>query len=139
MELILLKKVETLVRRIKIVYVATASREGVPHIAASEGLTFLGGDRIFFKAWFCLRTVENLLENPRLSLAVLDPQTQEGFQISGEMESIEKGAILNGFSPDQEQKWAGYPQAEHQLSIRMKKISHLTSGPHSDEFFSIKA
>lgn len=134
MEPRILKKVETLVRNVKVVYVATADKQGVPHIAVSEGLAFASRDRIVFKAWFCLKTVENLQENPKLSLAVLDPEIQEGYQLFGRMERIEKGAILNGFSPEQERRWTGYPQAEHQLSIRIKKISRLTSGPHSDEF-----
>jgi len=134
MEPRILKKVEALVRKVKVVYVATANKGGSPHIAASEGLAFVGGDQIFFRAWFCLKTVENLQENPKLSLGILDTETQEGYQLMGEMERIEKGAILNGFSPEQEKRWAGYPQAEHQLFIRIREISPLTSGPHSDEF-----
>ena len=130
----LLEKVKKLVEKVRTVYLASSNKEGAPHIAASDGMAFFDGDRVIFKAWFCLRTVQNLQENPKLSLAVLDSKTQEGYQLLGEVEQIEKGAILNGYVPEKEKEWGGYPQAEHQLLIRIRKISHLTSGAHSDEF-----
>lgn len=128
------QKVKNLVEKVKTVYVATANKEGLPHIAASEGMAFNDGDQVIFKAWFCLKTVENLRENPRISLGVLDPETGEGYQVFGKMERVETGAILDGFTPQMEKNWKGYPQIEHQLSIRIEKISHLTTGAHSDEF-----
>jgi uncharacterized protein len=128
------RKIKDLVEKVKTVYVATANKEGIPHIAASEGMTFTDGDRVVFRAWFCLKTIENLYENPRIALSVLDPVTREGYQLLGKMERIEKGAILNGFTPQMEKEWEGFPQVEHQLSIRIEKISHLTTGAHSDEF-----
>jgi hypothetical protein len=129
-----LKKVSALAEKVKTIYVATANGKGVPHIAVSKGATFLNEDEIVFGAWFCVKTVENLQENPLLSLAMIDPETHEGYQLLGEVNRIEKGAILDGYSPEMEKKWAGFPQAEHRLSIRIKEISLLTSGPHSDEF-----
>jgi len=129
-----LKKVKELVQKLGIVYLATADREGTPHIAASEGVTFTEEGKILFKAWFCLKTVENLAMNRKLSLAILNPKTQEGYQILGEIERIDRGAILDGYGSGREEKGAGYPQAEHQLLIRVQKLASLTSGPHSDEF-----
>ncbi len=129
----ILEKAKELAGIVKIVYVATAGRNGEPHIAASEGLAFLEGDRIIFKAWFCLKTIENLRENPKLSLAILDPKTKAGYQLLGVTERIENGAILDGYAPDSEEKWAGLPQAEHRLFIRVKEVLHLSAGPHSDE------
>ena len=129
-----LEKVRKLVQEVRVVYVATSDGEGVPHIAAAEGMTFVKEDQILFKAWFCLKTVENLGQNPRLSLAILHPETRQGYQVLGKIERIEEGAILDGYRPGEEKKWASYPQAEHQLSIRIEKVSSLTSGPHSDEF-----
>jgi uncharacterized protein len=134
MERELMEKIKKLVQKMGIVYVATADRKGTPHIAAAEGMTFSDEDQITFRAWFCLKTVENLEKNPKLSLAILNPKTKEGYQILGELERIDRGAILDGFGSEKEKKWAGYPQAELQLLIRIQKLSSLTSGPHSDEF-----
>ena len=130
----ILEKVKRLVRKSGIVFLATTDRKGTPHIAASEGMTFTEDGKALFKAWFCLKTIENLSENGKLSLAILNPKTKEGYQILGEIERIDRGAILDGYGPDNEEKWAGYPQAEHQLLIRVQKVASLTSGPHSDEF-----
>ncbi len=134
-----LEKVEKLVKRVGTVYIATADRTGTPHIAASEGMTFTQDGDILFKAWFCLKTVANLAKSKKLSLAVLDPKTQEGYQILGEIRRIDRGAMLDGYGPGREKEWAGYPQAEHQLLIDPKKISSLTSGPHSDQWIESPA
>ena len=134
MERGLLEKLKTLAEEVRVVYVATSDREGVPHIAAAEGMAFGNDDRILFRAWFCIKTVENLEKNPRLSLAIIHPGTREGYQVLGRVERIERGAMLDGYRPGEEKKWASYPQAEHQLSISIEMVSRLTSGPHSDEF-----
>ena len=135
----ILERFKKLVKKVGTVYIATADKAGTPHIAASEGLTFTEEGHLLFKAWFCLKTVANLEKNPKLSLAVLDPETQEGYQILGEIKRIETGAMLDGYGLDKERDWAGYPQAEHQLLIQPKKISSLTSGPHSDEWIESPA
>ena len=133
----ILEKIKQLVKKVGTVYIATADREGTPHIAASEGMTFTKEGQVVFKAWFCLKTVENLEKNRKLSLAILNPKTREGYQILGEIERIDRGAILDGYGSGNEKKWAGFPQAEHQLLIQVQKISSLTSGPHSDEFIQL--
>lgn len=134
MEPAVLERIKKLLQKVKIVYVSTANKKGVPHIAVEEGMVFLNKDQVFFRAWFCFKTLDNLRENPAISLAFLDPKTKQGYQLSGKMEKIEKGAILNGFAPAKEKGWADYPQAEHQLLIRIQEISLLAAGPHSDEF-----
>jgi hypothetical protein len=134
MEPSLVQEMRNLVDENRAVYVATANSEGVPHIAVEHGLTLLDEQHLVFRSWFCLRTIENLDQNPQLALAILDPVTQDGVQVLGEMERIERGATLNGFSLEGEKQWAGYPQSEHQLLIRITKIFRLSTGPHSDEF-----
>ncbi len=126
-----LKKI---VMEAEVVYVETADRDGFPHIAAAEGMAFLEENQILFRAWFCLKTLENLENNPRVSLAVLSPRTKQGYQILGKVEKMEEGAILDGYGPGEERRRAVYPQAERQLLIRIERLSSLTSGPHSDEF-----
>jgi uncharacterized protein len=119
--------------RIKLVYVATSNRDGLPHIAVSEGMIFVNDSHLFFKAWFCRKTIENLAENPKLSVVAFDAGSREGYQLLGQLERMEQGAVLNGFSPEMEKQWATYPQSEHQLLIRIDAVSLLTSGPHSDD------
>ena len=54
-------------------------------------MAFTDGDQVVFRAWFCLKTVENLYEHPRISLGVLDPVTGKGYQLMGRMERVEGG------------------------------------------------
>ncbi len=79
----ILEKVKQLVKKVGTVYIATADREGTPHIAASEGMTFTKEGRVVFKAWFCLKTVENLEKNRKLSLADSKPKNSRGLSDFG--------------------------------------------------------
>ena len=48
----MLEKVKRLVQEVKVVYVATSDKEGVPHLAAAEGMTFAKEGEIVFRLLF---------------------------------------------------------------------------------------
>ncbi len=55
MEPEILEEVTKLVQKAKIVYVSTANKEGIPHIAVEEGMVFLDRDRVLFEGLVLLR------------------------------------------------------------------------------------
>jgi len=50
----------------------------------------------------------------------------------GTVENAFPTEVLNGFAPENEVR-GSFPQAKHQLQIRVEKILWLVTGPHSDE------
>jgi hypothetical protein len=115
-----------------LVVVASADRLGVPHLATARGAAVSDDERIAFSDWFCFRTLENVAENPRVAVALLDLEGDRGVQLLGTVEQYVAKEFLDGYLPGEGKKGL-MPQARHELRIRVERILELTSGPHSDE------
>jgi hypothetical protein len=117
--------------RMKHVFVTTANSRGLPHLAAAGAIHMISEGRIAIEAWFCPGTVQNLQDNPMISVVVWDPEIDIGHQILGEVEKVEEIAMMNGFSPEIEAK-AQLPQSERRLIIRVDEVLAFSHAPHSD-------
>ncbi len=117
--------------RMKHIFVSTSNSRGLPHLAAAGTIRRVSEDHIAVEAWFCPGTVQNLHDNPMISVVAWDPETDIGHQLLGEVEKVEEIAIMNGFSPDIESK-TQLPQAERKLIIRVDKVLAFSHAPHSD-------
>jgi hypothetical protein len=117
--------------RMKHVFVATANSRGLPHLAAAGAIRLVSEGRIAVEAWFCQGTVQNLHDNPMISVVAWDPEIDIGHQLLGEVEKVEEIAIMNGFSPEIEAK-AQLPQSERKLIIRVDEVLAFSHAPHSD-------
>jgi predicted pyridoxine 5'-phosphate oxidase superfamily flavin-nucleotide-binding protein len=126
-------KIKSLMERSKLVYVGTSDRSGKVHLSVAEAMSVPDRGHIAFEEWFCKKTLENLRENPGITVGVVDPQTGKGYQLIGELEDVDVGAMMNGFSVNKEEEWRRYPQSAHRLYIRTDSILELNTGPHSDE------
>ena len=111
-------------------FVATSDLAGSPHLAAGRGVSLLDKNRLVFEAWFCVTTLKNLQENPRLAVAIADPETGKGYQFFGRLESQKDTAVLNGFLPDIEP--AGLPQVQWRLEVRVESVTVFSADAHSD-------
>jgi hypothetical protein len=98
-----IQKAVDLGRRMKNVFVATADSRGLPHLAFAGLIDIVSEDRVAIEAWFCPGTVQNVQDNPLISVVAWDPERDIGFQILGKVEKMEETAILNGFSAKLEQ------------------------------------
>ncbi len=114
-------------------YIATSDSDRCPHIAMEKGLKVIYDKHIGFNAWFCKKTVENLHNNPKIAIAVLDSSLKRGYQFLGKIVAIEDGAMLNGFSPELEKNKKEIPQVETRLKIKIDAILDFSAGPHSDK------
>lgn len=115
-----------------IVYLATADEEGVPHIAAAEGIRVEDEGRVCFSAWFCIKTMENLRVNPRMSVAVMDPVNKLGYQLIGKVEKIDQVEVIDGYSPAAEELWEHRPQTRYKLAADIEQVLEMSTGAHSD-------
>ena len=126
-------KVKSLIEGGELFYVGTSDKKGCVHLAVAEDLKVTGDRHVAFEDWFCYETLENLKANPHITIGVVDPRTKKGYQMIGEVERVNVGAILNGFVGQKEEEWSHYPQSKYQLYIRVDRIFELNIGPHSDE------
>ncbi len=117
-------------RQVGHVFLATADRQGLPHITPGENLTLMPAEsRISAEAWFCPQTVANLEANPLISLVAWDFDADRGYQLLGRAEKVEDISILNGYAPGSE---TPVPQGKKRLTIRVEKILSFRHAPHTD-------
>jgi hypothetical protein len=122
-------KAVNLGNRMKHVFVATADSRGLPHLAAAGTIRLISEDHIAVEAWFCPGTVQNLCNNPKISVVTWDPEIDIGHQVLGEVEKIEEIAMMDGFFPDSKTQT---PQSERKLIIRVDEVLAFSHAPHSD-------
>ncbi len=113
------------------VCVATADVNGMPHIAAAKKLELAGENCVAVTEWFCPGTVANLQKNKRVAIAVLEKASDSGYQLLGQLKSVEDVGVLDGYAPGLEGE-PPLPQVEKRLTIDVKKVIAYRLGPHSD-------
>lgn len=112
-------------------FVASADRNGSPHLAAGRGLRVPDPGHLVFEAWFCYTTLQNLEQNPAVAIAVADPDTGEGYQFTGRIVLREDAAMIDGYAPDAE--FQGMPQVESRLHLAVEQIMAFSAGAHTDQ------
>jgi len=112
-------------------FLATASAEGLPHIACVGKIDLISPDSIAITEWFCPRTVRNLSKNPSLSLVLWDQSDDRGYQLLGTSQRQEDTALLNGYSVEEETR-PPLPQVEWKLLMSVNKVLEFTHAPHND-------
>jgi uncharacterized protein len=122
--------VKSFAERVGHAFVATCDANGVPHLAAGNGVAVVKPNRLVFEAWFCPTTMRNLEENSRVAVAIADPMTGSGYQFYGRVEREDDVATLDGFIPDQEP--TGLPQVQWRLEVRVENVMAFTADAHSD-------
>jgi hypothetical protein len=63
-----LEKVIRFAKDLGYVLIATADRQGTPHMAAAGKLEYVGEQNVVVKEWFCPGTVANLDVNKSISI-----------------------------------------------------------------------
>jgi len=128
----MLKKIVGLANQKGFVFIATANKNGLPHITAAGKLGLADEGRLSVKEWFCPGTIENLNENPQLAIVVWDSLKDTGFQLLGASEGIEDIAYLNGYVSELDIK-GPVPEVEREITIKVNTILEFKQAPHSDK------
>ncbi|HHT9130283.1 MAG TPA: pyridoxamine 5'-phosphate oxidase family protein [Candidatus Brocadiaceae bacterium] len=131
----ILNQIKNFSKRVKLFYVTTSNQKGEVHLAVAKDLNFLpDNEHIAFKSWFCRRTIENIHENPNISIAMYNAKTDTGYQIIGRAVSKNVVAVLDGYALELENVEKEYPQEEYQLKIKITNIMDLHRVTHSDKY-----
>jgi hypothetical protein len=117
--------------RVGHVFMATADLSGKPHLAAARRLTRDRERRVMVSDWRCPETVNNLQHNRSLALVVWDSASDQGFQLLGTLQEMRDLEMLDGYSPDLEEK-GPIPQVDRELVVQVDQVLEFTIAPHSD-------
>ncbi|HEY7746009.1 MAG TPA: pyridoxamine 5'-phosphate oxidase family protein [Desulfuromonadales bacterium] len=124
------EKLKKFIEETNCAFVASADQRSRPHLAAGRGLKVPDPEHVVFEAWFCRKTLENVAEVPRITMAVIDASTGGGYQLVGMVEKVIPIGILNGFAPEVEAP--GTPQVESRMVVRVEEIMEFSTGAHTD-------
>lgn len=124
-------KAVELCRKVGHLFVATASREGQPHVGTARTIERLGDDTVGISGWYCPGTENNLRDNRRAAVVVWDTGRDRGYQLLGTVEAVEEKAFLDGYTALEEQA-PPIPQVEKRIRMRVESVVDFTIAPHSD-------
>ncbi len=128
----LLRDAALLAEKTKHVFLASVNGDGIPHIAASKGLSLDSKNNVVLTEWFCPGTMENLMgENNHLAIAIWDAKKDKGYQLIGKTKKEEDVAYLNGYASDLRKKDA-VPQIQRKVTVQIEKILDFKLRPHTD-------
>jgi predicted pyridoxine 5'-phosphate oxidase superfamily flavin-nucleotide-binding protein len=127
---VITEKIKAFAEGIRVAFVASSDRSGMPHLAAFTGMKVADSRHIVFSEWFCPKTIENMSGNPAVAVAVMDAATGRGYQFVGMVEKTSDIGILNGY--DAEIAAGESPQVLYELVVRVDTIMEFSHGVHTD-------
>lgn len=109
-------------------YIGTCSDGGRPNIAP-KALLGIGEDTILYGDLFMDRTAENIIENNRVAIAVIDPFQCSGYQFKGQANIYSKGAAFEYAT----KKFAelGFDEPVHAIELSIDEIFYFEQGPEA--------
>jgi len=76
------------------VYLATATRDGIPNVVPIGGSRLRGEETIVIPVNFLNKTKNNIEENPRVAIVVSDEEKHDGYQFKGKIKIEYSGTIF---------------------------------------------
>lgn len=97
------KRINEILKDDDFIAVATCDLEGNPNVAPKLFLK-VENDHIYLIDYVIGRTFQNLVVNPKVSLAVTDRDSLTGYQINGPVEILSTGAAYDNFVDEFQKK-----------------------------------
>ncbi len=112
-------------------FVGTADRNGRPNIAPKGSMRLENEETFVFTEGGGKKTLQNLKENPEVTVAYVDREKVEGYQFKGKAEIIEQGSLYDKFAKIAEERGRQKPIAV--VKIKIEEIYSLKPGPMAGE------
>jgi len=113
---------------------STCSREGVPNVVPMSAKKILDDDTILLSDQFFNKTLKNLRDNPKASIAIWD--NMEGYQIKGAVTIETSGQIFEETAKwiDDMGKQLGLPlKCKGAVILKIEEIFNISPGPKAGE------
>jgi len=108
-----------------IVFVGTATKKGVPNVAAKGTfIKVIDDETLVFANVFSRKTLDNVKENPLVAMAVVNVKTFKGYQFKGRAKIVEGGELL-------EEAKKQNPQVQSVTTIKVEEIYLMDYGPEA--------
>ncbi len=109
------------------IFVGTSNKDGIPNISAKGTfISILDDETIAYADVYSLKTLENVRQNPHVTIAVINAKTFKGYQFKGLAEVVESGPILEDARNQN-------PQTSSVTKVRVQGVYLLDYGPKAGE------
>lgn len=115
----------------KMGWVATATKDGVPNTTPKGTVRMLDDQHIVFADLFSFKTRQNLEQNPKVAVTVIDLASHTGYQIKGTAELISSGSLYDQMAKELKQTSAGLPSPKYVVSITVEAVYDQSVGPNA--------
>ena len=95
---VLTEEMKSLISQVRLCYAATASKDGTPNVSPKGSIMVVDDKALAFACMMSPKTVSNLKENPKIAVAVVDPQARKGLQFKGKAVLETSGKIFEQMS-----------------------------------------
>jgi predicted pyridoxine 5'-phosphate oxidase superfamily flavin-nucleotide-binding protein len=107
------------------VFIGTSSKDGIPNIAAKGTfISILDDETIAYADVFSLKTLENVRQNPHVTIAVINAKNFKGYQFKGLAEVVKSGPVL---AEARKQN----PQINSVTIVKLQEVYLLDYGPQA--------
>jgi predicted pyridoxine 5'-phosphate oxidase superfamily flavin-nucleotide-binding protein len=120
-------EIKEIITKTKVMPMATASKSGVPNVAPMASIQLVADDTVWIMDNYMQKTLENLKENPVVTLYFYDQGTKRCFQIKGSTEVRTPGPDYEKFRDQVRTKGHHYP-AKSLIIIRITDVFECTPG-----------
>ena len=133
------EKFMTILERDKYIFisVSTSDSQGNPN-SACKLLVKIESDYLYLFDYPAWRTWQNLKQNPKVSMSLLDERQLKCYKINGTVEIIEEGAIHDSMREDIEQKNTDITTKHIIEAVRGDKEQKLFEDQTSEKFILYK-
>lgn len=109
------------------IFVGTSSRDNMPNVSAKGTfIKILDDETIAYADVYSLKTLENVRQNPQVTVAVMNAKSFKGYQFKGRAEVVDSGPIL-------EEARKQNPQIASVTKVRVGQVYLLDYGPRAGE------
>jgi predicted pyridoxine 5'-phosphate oxidase superfamily flavin-nucleotide-binding protein len=115
----------------KMAWVGTASPDGVPNATPKGTVQVLDDEHLVFADLFSRKTRENLLNNPKVSVTVIDEKSHKGYQIKGAAEMLSKGQLYEQVGEQLKKAPMKLPAAKYVVKITVDAVFDQSVGPEA--------
>ncbi|MCQ2056399.1 MAG: pyridoxamine 5'-phosphate oxidase family protein [archaeon] len=77
--------------KMKVIYLATASKEGTPNVVPIGAMRLMDDETLWIVDNFMKKTLKNILENPIAAFDIWVPEEEMSYQIKGCLEYVTSG------------------------------------------------
>ncbi|MDP2662241.1 MAG: pyridoxamine 5'-phosphate oxidase family protein [Dehalococcoidia bacterium] len=104
-------------------FIATASADGTPNIGPKRSTRVLDDEHLFFAEITGKKTYENLKQNPKVAVGVVDRDNSKGYRFVGTADVMESGPLYDKVKEGVLKM--GFPGLKAAIKIHIDEIYNL--------------